>query len=72
MIHEIMDGYELENEDFRKQQNKIIEKEFVKRKYDFEHENKEMLNKIVTSLCRKGFQYDDVKTVYQQLKENVN
>ena len=52
---------------------KLIEKEFVRKKFDFTNsdslENKYILNKIISSLVRKGFNYDDILSTYYQLKQ---
>ncbi len=72
LINDIMNEYESENEDFKNKQDTMIEKEFIKKKYDFESDDKELLHKIIASLCRKGFRYDDVKNVYHRLKDKCD
>lgn len=49
-------------------QFQIIEKEFIKKKYDFKSDDKVLLNKIIYSLLRKGFEYDDIIRVYNSMK----
>ncbi|MBQ3546773.1 MAG: RecX family transcriptional regulator [Lachnospiraceae bacterium] len=56
------------NNVFENVQSQIIEKEFIKRKYDFNTDDRGLLNKIISSLIRKGFEYDDIVKVYNSMK----
>ena len=49
-------------------QSRIIEKEFLKKKFDFVSDDKVHFNKIMSSLLRKGFEYDDIVRVYNSMK----
>lgn len=49
-------------------QAQIIEKEFIKRKYDFILDDRIHLNKIISSLRRKGFEFEDIVKVYNSMK----
>lgn len=49
-------------------QSKLIEKEVLKRKYDFISDDRTHLNKIISSLRRKGFEFDDIVRVYNSMK----
>lgn len=57
-----------EEEDLNHRQLELIKKEFIKKKYDFEKNDKSELNKIYASLLRKGFRYDDIEKVYNFLR----
>ena len=46
----------------------MVKKEFLKKRYDFLGDDKNLLNKIITALMRKGFKYDDIMQVYYELK----
>lgn len=59
---------EIEYEAIDDVQFKIIEKEFYKKKYDFKEDDRMILNKIIASLLRKGFELDDVMRVYNRMK----
>lgn len=48
-------------------QYEIIKKEFIKKRFDFTVNDKEVLNKIISSLMRKGFKYDDIMHIYYEL-----
>ena len=50
-------------------QQLIIEKEFYKKKYDFVIDDKVILGKIISSLRRKGFEFDDIMRVYNSIKK---
>lgn len=68
IIREVLEEYEQENDELQRRQDKLIEKEFYKKKYDFADEDRNRLGKIISSLLRKGFQYDDIMRVYSGLK----
>lgn len=51
-------------------QNAIIKKEFIKKRFDFTVNDKDTLNKIINSLMRKGFKYDDIMHIYFELLKN--
>ena len=46
----------------------MVKKEFLKKRYDFLVDDKNLLNKIIAALMRKGFKYDDIMQVYYELK----
>lgn len=72
MIEEGFDDYRREIGGWqwqREQQEKIIEKEFHKRRYDFQKKDRKELQRIVASLMRKGFSYEDVMGVCHRLEE---
>lgn len=72
LIEKLMDSF-FETPDNEEYQRKLIEKEFVRKKFDFTNsdslENKYILNKIISSLVRRGFNYDDILSTYYQLKQ---
>ncbi len=55
--------------DVEKVQNGLITKEFRRRNYDFESEDKALFGKITSSLLRKGFSYDEIMHVYNCTKK---
>ena len=57
-----------QGEDMLNNQNTIIKKEFEKKKYDYTQENPKQKSKIINSLMRKGFLYDDIISVYNKEK----
>ena len=48
-------------------QKEAIKKEFIKKRFDFTVNDKNVLNRIIGSLMRKGFKYDDIMQVYYEL-----
>lgn len=66
LISRAFDEYEDEN--INEVQYELVKKEFLKKKYDFLEDDKKLLNKIIASLMRKGFKYDDIMQVYYELK----
>lgn len=71
IIRNVFEEYTDENEEYSIAKNQMIEKEFKKKKYDFEKENRALLNKIISSLMRKGFGYEDIMQVYCDLKNSL-
>ena len=71
VIQESIDNYgiELEQEGFviRELQYSLIEKEFKKKHIEEKIEDKTLLNKVISSMLRKGFEYDDIMHVYESL-----
>ena len=71
VIQESIDNYgiELEQEGFviRELQYSLIEKEFKKKHIEDKIEDKALLNKVISSMLRKGFEYDDIMHVYDSL-----
>lgn len=59
---------ECEDEDINEVQYELVKKEFLKKRYDFLVDDKNLLNKIIAALMRKGFKYDDIMQVYYELK----
>ena len=59
---------EYEDEDINEVQYELVKKEFLKKRYDFLVDDKNLLNKIIAALMRKGFKYDDIMQVYYELK----
>lgn len=59
---------EYEDEDINEVQYELVKKEFLKKRYDFLVDDKNLLNKIIVALMRKGFKYDDIMQVYYELK----
>lgn len=60
----ISEEYDIDN-----LQKEIIKKEFDKKRFDFTVNDKNLLNKVVVSLMRKGFKYDDImQAYYEQLR----
>lgn len=66
LISKAFDEYEDEN--INEVQYELVKKEFLKKRYDFLEDDKNLLNKIIASLMRKGFKYDDIIQVYYELK----
>ena len=66
LISKVFDEYKDEN--INEVQYELVKKEFLKKKYDFLEDDKNLLNKIIASLMRKGFKYDDIMHVYYELK----
>ena len=66
LISKVFDEYKDEN--INEVQYELVKKEFLKKKYDFLEDDKNLLNKIIASLMRKGFKYDDIMQVYYELK----
>lgn len=58
-----------EDVSFDEYQFDLIQKEFLKKRYDFTQENQELKNKIIASLMRKGFQLEDIMKVYRKMAE---
>lgn len=69
IVCEAVDSFEDEWDLLSEEQQNIIQKEFIRRKYDFQGEDERMKNKIIQSLMRKGFHFDDIQSVYRKLKE---
>jgi regulatory protein len=72
IVSRVFDNLDKEECDVVTLQKRIVQREFEKRKFDFEADDKKLLEKILTSLMRKGFKYDDVMQVYYELKRNSN
>lgn len=70
IIQSVLTEYTDENEEYSATKHKLIMKEFKSKSYDFESEDRMLLNKIIMSLMRKGFTYDDIMQVYSLLKNN--
>lgn len=71
----ISESIELLKEDcdfLEEEQQNIIRKEFIKRRYDFQNKDEKLKNKIIMSLVRKGFEFDDIYSVYRDMKENID
>lgn len=66
LISRTFDEYEDEN--INEVQYELVKKEFLKKRYDFLEDDKNLLNKIIASLMRKGFKYDDIMQVYYELR----
>lgn len=66
LISKAFDEYE--DEDINEVQYELVKKEFLKKRYDFLGDDKNLLNKIIAALMRKGFKYDDIMQVYYELK----
>ncbi len=69
VICEAVNSFEEEWDLLSEEQQRIIHKEFIRRKYDFRNEDEKLKNKIIQSLMRKGFNFDDIQSVYRKLKE---
>lgn len=70
IIQNVFKVYTDENEEYSAAKNRMIIKEFRIKKYDFRNENRILLNKIIASLMRKGFGYEDIMQVYDNLKNS--
>lgn len=70
VIQSVLTEYTDENEEYSAAKHKLIMKEFKNKRYDFASEDHTLLNKIIMSLMRKGFTYDDIMQVYSLLKNN--
>lgn len=70
IIQSVLTEYTDESEEYLEAKNKMILKEFTKKKYDFEKEDRLLLNKIIMALMRKGFSYEDIMQEYNILKRN--
>lgn len=70
LIEEAFINYEGDdtNSSLKDIQEHLIVKEFEKKKYDFDEEDRVKLSKITASLMRKGFSYDNIMHVYHKMK----
>lgn len=69
IIDRAFKDYREEDDAIEEKQRGLIKKEFEKRKFDFSLQDKVLFNKIVNSLLRKGFRYDDIMHVYYELEK---
>lgn len=69
VVCEAIDSFEEEWDLLFEEQQMIIQKEFTRRKYDFQNEDEKLKNKIIMSLIRKGFDFDNIQFVYRRMKE---
>lgn len=69
IICDAVNSFEEEWDLLPEEQRNIIYKEFIRRKYDFQNEDEKLKNKLIQSLMRKGFSYDEIQSVYRKLKE---
>lgn len=69
VIRASIDSLEEEWDLFSEEQQNIIRKEFLRRRYDFQNEDENLKNKIIMSLVRKGFEFDRIYSVYRNMKE---
>lgn len=67
VIDMAFEKYIEKHDEIEEMQKKIIVKEFQKRKFDFSVKDISVLNKIIQSLMRKGFRYEDIMQVYYEL-----
>ncbi len=67
-----IDSLEEEWDLFSEEQQDIIRKEFLRRRYDFQNEDENLKNKIIMSLVRKGFEFDCIYSVYRNMKEEYH
>lgn len=70
LIQNVFDESEYDDEKIGLLQIQLIKKEFSKKKYDFLEEDKNLLNKIIASLMRKGFKYEDIMSSYYEMKRD--
>lgn len=70
IICHVFEEYTDDNEEYLSAQNRMIIKEFRNKKYDFGKEDRILLNKIISSLMRKGFGYEDIMQVYYKSKND--
>lgn len=68
LLQNVFDESEYDEEKIGLLQIELIKKEFLKKKFDFLEEDKNLLNKIIASLMRKGFKYDDIMRAYYEMK----
>ncbi len=68
VISKSFEAYCRDDEEYRLKQENLIKKEFYKKKYDFDKKDKNNLSKIVASLLRKGFKYDEIMSVYTNMQ----
>ena len=66
-IQEVLESGGQEKDEFLEKQNRMIEREFIRKKYNFEEEDRLVFQKIVASLLRKGFHYGEIMEVYRGL-----
>ena len=59
---------EYDEETINYMQLELVKKEFLKKKYNFEEDDRKELNKIIASLMRKGFKYEDIMHIYNEVK----
>lgn len=71
IIEQAFENDENNEESILNIQYNIIEKEFIKKHYDFQNDDKKLLNKVIASIMRKGFKYDDIMHVYNIKKEDL-
>lgn len=69
-INNAVETYEEEYLNINDSQYELLKKEFLKKKFDFINDDNEKLYKIYSSLYRKGFKYDDIEKVYNDLKKS--
>lgn len=71
VIRNVLEEYTDENEGYSIIKKQMIMKEFKKKKYDFKKEDRGLLNKVLSSLMRKGFEYEDIMQVYYDLRNSL-
>lgn len=62
---------EEEQSEYESAQSSLILKEFNRKRYDFINEDQALRNKIIASLLRKGFLYDEIMEVYYDRRNEM-